>query len=223
MSQAQDYRAYFGYVGPEFLRVIRLMSRARKEQVYAALHVAAGSRILDIGCGPGADTIALAQLIGPTGYVVGLDQDAAMLAEADARATEAGVGGWVEHRLGDAEAMPFPADHFDACHSERLFLHLAHPEVVLGQAAAQRLRRAEALSPLQAAPSGRCFSGCPGCPFSQPHSHALFHPHGSHRAGGIGRWRGHSRGTRALSRQPGTGERYGELFLHGKPDDRHWS
>jgi 2-polyprenyl-3-methyl-5-hydroxy-6-metoxy-1,4-benzoquinol methylase len=57
MSQAQEYRDYLGYVGSGFLKVIRKLSQARKQQVYAAMHVKAGSRVLDVGCGPGTDTI----------------------------------------------------------------------------------------------------------------------------------------------------------------------
>ena len=45
----------------------------RKKRVYAAMHVQEGDRVLDVGCGPGTDTLPLAQIVGPTGRVVGLD------------------------------------------------------------------------------------------------------------------------------------------------------
>jgi len=51
-----------------------------------------------------------------------------MLVEANRRAEEAGVSDWVEHKLGDASSLPFGAAQFDACHSERLFMHLSEPE-----------------------------------------------------------------------------------------------
>lgn len=41
-----------------------------------------GARILDLGCGAGRDVYALAQLVGPTGYVVGVDMTAEQLAVA---------------------------------------------------------------------------------------------------------------------------------------------
>jgi ubiquinone/menaquinone biosynthesis C-methylase UbiE len=41
--------------------------------------VAAGMRILDAGCGPGRITLPAARRVGPTGEVVGLDIQAAML------------------------------------------------------------------------------------------------------------------------------------------------
>ena len=49
-----------------------------------------------------------------------------MIAEANERAREAGVEGWVEHKVCDVSAMPFEEDYLDACHAERLFMHLQH-------------------------------------------------------------------------------------------------
>ena len=108
-------------------------SAERKRQVYARLQVAAGRRVLDVGCGVGADTVPLARLVGPGGWVAGVDVDPAAVAEADRRAAAAGVGAWVEHRAGDAAALPFPDATFDACHAERVFLHLADPEAVFAE------------------------------------------------------------------------------------------
>ena len=42
----------------------------------------AGCRVLDLGCGSGRDVYALAQLVGPTGSVVGVDMTAEQLAVA---------------------------------------------------------------------------------------------------------------------------------------------
>src|ERR1700679_3397388 len=44
--------------------------------------VRAGERIIDVGCGCGATTAALAQKAGPTGHVLGIDISAPMLARA---------------------------------------------------------------------------------------------------------------------------------------------
>src|ERR1700686_2068133 len=44
--------------------------------------VKAGERIVDVGCGAGATTIALAQKAGPAGRVLGVDISAPMLARA---------------------------------------------------------------------------------------------------------------------------------------------
>ena len=44
--------------------------------------IAAGERVIDIGCGCGATTIAVAEKVGPSGHVLGLDVSAPMLARA---------------------------------------------------------------------------------------------------------------------------------------------
>jgi SAM-dependent methyltransferase len=48
--------------------------------------VAAGERVIDIGCGCGASAIALARKVGPAGQVTGVDISAPMLARARERA-----------------------------------------------------------------------------------------------------------------------------------------
>ena len=41
-----------------------------------------GERIVDVGCGSGATTMAFAQKIGPTDHVLGVDVSGPMLAQA---------------------------------------------------------------------------------------------------------------------------------------------
>jgi SAM-dependent methyltransferase len=51
----------------------------------------AGERVLDVGCGCGASTLALARAVGPAGRVAALDISGPMLAEGRARAGAAGI------------------------------------------------------------------------------------------------------------------------------------
>lgn len=51
----------------------------------------AGERVLDIGCGCGASTLEFARAVGPAGRVAGLDISGPMLAEAERRASAAGI------------------------------------------------------------------------------------------------------------------------------------
>ena len=44
-----------------------------------------GERVVDIGCGTGASSIALAERVGPSGQVLGIDVSAPMLARAAER------------------------------------------------------------------------------------------------------------------------------------------
>lgn len=67
-----------------------------------------GRRVLDVGCGDGAYAVAAARA---GARVTGLDRSAAALAAAQARA--AGEGLALDLQVGDAGALPFPAERFD--------------------------------------------------------------------------------------------------------------
>ena len=134
MSQTQEDATYHGYVKAHFLTTSAEQHRKEhKQQIYRLMNVQPGHRVLDIGCGPGTDTIPLAHLVGPTGQVIGVDQDEAMIAEANKRAEAEGISDRVEHKLGDVLTLPFEDNHFDTCHSERVFIHLPNPEQVFAE------------------------------------------------------------------------------------------
>ena len=74
--------------------------------------LAAGTRVLDVACGTGIVARLAASQVGPTGRVVGLDTNEAMLAVA--RAQPQPTGAHVEWRQGDATKLPFPDAEFGA-------------------------------------------------------------------------------------------------------------
>jgi ubiquinone/menaquinone biosynthesis C-methylase UbiE len=78
-------------------------------------------RVLDVGCGIGGATFQLAELIGPTGLVAGVDISSALIDVANRRAANRQG---LEFRVGDACAIPYPDGFFDVARSERLFLYL---------------------------------------------------------------------------------------------------
>ena len=127
MSQAK------GYVDPEFLRVIGNLLNHIKQRSYELMQIQPGHKVLDLGCGPGTDTIPLAPWVGANGIVIGADYDVDMVSEAEQRAEQAGVNTWVKHQRADATSLPFATDYFDSCRSERLFQHLHHPELALAE------------------------------------------------------------------------------------------
>lgn len=88
-----------------------------------------GAHLLDIGCGPGDDVRALAQMVGSTGRVVGVDNSEAMIAEARKRAE--GLNLPVEYSVGDAHHLDFADNTFDGCRAERVFQHVENPGQVL--------------------------------------------------------------------------------------------
>ncbi len=119
------------FIDPQYLDAMAELIKQNKQRTYTCMHIQPGHTVLDVGCGPGIDTIALAALVGPTGHVVGVDVDAVMIAEAERRAQQMGCRAWCRHQVGDASALPFETSTFDSCRSERLFQHVYNPAEVL--------------------------------------------------------------------------------------------
>jgi SAM-dependent methyltransferase len=72
--------------------------------------------VLDIGCGPGMQTLALAQ--GTDGTITAVDRFEQFLDELRDRATAAGVRDRVQIMRGDMEDLPFGKHSFDLIWSE---------------------------------------------------------------------------------------------------------
>lgn len=102
-----------------------------KRKSYARMEIEPGYKVLDVGCGPGADTLPLARLVGESGEVMGIDYDPHVIAEANQRALDAGISHVVKHEQGNAMSLPYQDAMFDACRSEKLFQQLLFPERVL--------------------------------------------------------------------------------------------
>ncbi len=68
----------------------QLAARSEREQ-WTAFGIVDGARVADVGCGPGAVSVVLAGLVGPSGTVLAVDRDPAALEQARQSATEAGV------------------------------------------------------------------------------------------------------------------------------------
>jgi ubiquinone/menaquinone biosynthesis C-methylase UbiE len=84
-----------------------------------------GMRVLDVGCGAGDVSLLAASLVGPTGRVTGVDQNADALALATSRAASAGLT-HVTFESGDIAALPY-AGQFDAVISRLVVMYLGDP------------------------------------------------------------------------------------------------
>jgi ubiquinone/menaquinone biosynthesis C-methylase UbiE len=124
-----------GYVDTTYLDTVQKLLNNFKQHTYEQMRAQAGQKVLDVGCGPGTDTIPLARLVGTSGQVIGVDFDADMIAEAEKRALEAEVSAWVIHKYANAIALPFGSDYFDGCRCERTFQHLHDPVKALSEMA----------------------------------------------------------------------------------------
>jgi ubiquinone/menaquinone biosynthesis C-methylase UbiE len=79
-----------------------------------ALNIQPGQNVLEIGFGTGQGLIALANSIGKTGRVFGLDLSEGMIQVANKKILRAGLSERIVLHLGDATNLPFEGDFFDA-------------------------------------------------------------------------------------------------------------
>lgn len=93
-----------------------------------------GMRLLDCGCGPGAITLGLSEVVAP-GEVVGVDQDIDQTQSVQEQAKQNNLQN-LHFKRGNVYELPFPDDTFDAVFSNALFCHLQSPERAL-----QEIRR----------------------------------------------------------------------------------
>ncbi|RIK37335.1 MAG: methyltransferase type 11 [Chloroflexi bacterium] len=69
--------------------------------------LAEGERVVDVGSGAGIDSLIAAKMVGPTGYVVGVDMTPAMVNKARRAAQLSGLDN-IEFCHGYAEEIPVP-------------------------------------------------------------------------------------------------------------------
>src|SRR5437899_1717340 len=79
--------------------------QAYKQCMNELLDLQDGKRILDVGCGTGDDARIMATRVAPTGRIVGIDNSAAMIAEANKRSAETRLP--VEFHVADALHLTF--------------------------------------------------------------------------------------------------------------------
>jgi ubiquinone/menaquinone biosynthesis C-methylase UbiE len=93
--------------------------------------IADGERVLDVGCGSGAVTRAIARRVGDRGVAVGLDPSPALLDVARELAREACLGDRIELYEGSALRLPFPDRSFDAVLCATVLSHVPGGEAAI--------------------------------------------------------------------------------------------
>jgi len=85
-----------------------------------------GMHVADFGCGVGATTRMIAEMVGPSGTVTGIDSSPEQIDQAATTCGGAGLSN-VSFRIADACATGIPSHSFDVVYCRFLLLHLTNP------------------------------------------------------------------------------------------------
>ncbi|HEV7830535.1 MAG TPA: methyltransferase domain-containing protein [Pseudonocardiaceae bacterium] len=94
-------------------RMMADRARAHEHELWELAGLAAGARVADVGCGPGAMVLTLAEIVGPGGHVVGIDGDEQAVKTAQAALATVGAAN-AEVRTGRADGTGLAEASFDA-------------------------------------------------------------------------------------------------------------
>jgi SAM-dependent methyltransferase len=124
-----------GMEGRERLRVLARVMAPTTSDLLARVGVRPTARCLDVGCGGGDVTLALARMAAE-GSVVGVDLDKTKLELAEQEAAAAGVRN-VDFRIDDVMEPSLDGDRFDVVYARFVLTHLPDPAKALANLCGQ--------------------------------------------------------------------------------------
>jgi ubiquinone/menaquinone biosynthesis C-methylase UbiE len=135
MHEMTQAKYILGHSQEEIGRLIfqAAILRPFTERLFRSAGIGPGMRVLDLGCGAGDVSMLAAELVGPSGSVIGIDRNAQVIAIAGKRARKAALG-QVTFREVPLEAFSDP-DLFDCVIGRYVLIHQAHPTDFLRTAA----------------------------------------------------------------------------------------
>lgn len=98
-----------------------------RERMIQDLHLRCGSRIVDAGCGPGLWTPLLAQAVGPSGRIIGVDVSAEALVTARQRSRGQWYDEQVSYKQGSMEYLPVASGSVHLIFSANVSQYLPEP------------------------------------------------------------------------------------------------
>jgi SAM-dependent methyltransferase len=124
-----DYVLATGNAAANRLRILHDVYGPGARQLLLRAGLRRGMSVVDLGCGVGMTTQLLAEIVGPTGQVIGVDYSAAQVEQA--RALLPSELSNVRFAEASATDTGLPREAFDLVFCRFLLIHLQEPEAAL--------------------------------------------------------------------------------------------
>ena len=136
MPQKEKIQQMFDGIAPDYDRLNHLMSLGvdrswRRRALREIVDARRAQSILDIACGTGDFSLAIAGRMHPDSRITGLDLSEGMLAVMRDKVAKAGLEGRISCEQGDSEAMRFADASFDVVTIAFGIRNFAHREAAL--------------------------------------------------------------------------------------------
>jgi ubiquinone/menaquinone biosynthesis C-methylase UbiE len=167
VASGESRRYALGYTERDFerLEMQSALIGDFTEDVLRRAGIREGMRVLDLGCGVGDVSLLAGWLVGPSGYVLGIDRSEDALVAAKRRVMAAGQSSWVRFAACELDAF-VPGESFDAIIGRLVLMYLPEPAATLRRLS-HHLRPGGivafhelSLPPTRSNPDGELFGQC---------------------------------------------------------------
>ncbi|MCB0583234.1 MAG: methyltransferase domain-containing protein [Phaeodactylibacter sp.] len=135
VQQSEQYIIRGGTPGRNRLEILNRALTPTTQAFFQRAGLTSGQHGLDLGCGGGAATLALAEIVGFNGSITGIDWDAENIAFARQRAETLGMS-QAQYQQADVRDWERDADSVDFAYGRFLMTHLDNPAAL-----ARKVRR----------------------------------------------------------------------------------
>jgi SAM-dependent methyltransferase len=128
---SHDYVLATGEADVERLRILNSLYGPGSRQLLLRAGLRAGQRVAVLGCGSGNMSCWIAEQVGPSGAVVGVDVSPEQVEQSRALAARLGLPN-ASFAVADVRAPGLPAGTFDLAYCRLVLMHLPDPPAGLG-------------------------------------------------------------------------------------------